>query len=114
MVQLRGDREAPYGDVVSVMDDLAAKGMTRIAIVSSGRRAARHFAGAGAEAMTDLALGGRAFDPPAFRPAWLRPAIVAAVVALHAAALSICPTSRGTAGAAERSDLDVSLRRSAG
>ena len=40
VVQLRGDRDAAYGDVVSVMDDLAANGVTRIAIVSSGRRAA--------------------------------------------------------------------------
>ena len=40
VVQLRGDKEAAYGDVVSVMDDLAANGVTRIAIVSSGRRAA--------------------------------------------------------------------------
>jgi biopolymer transport protein TolR len=38
VVQLRGDRDAPYGDVVSVMDELAASGVTRIAIVSSGRR----------------------------------------------------------------------------
>ena len=38
VVQLRGDRDAPYGDVVSVMDELAANGVTRIAIVSSGRR----------------------------------------------------------------------------
>jgi biopolymer transport protein TolR len=40
VVQLRGDKEAAYGDVVSVMDDLAANGLTRIAIVSSGRPAA--------------------------------------------------------------------------
>ncbi len=40
VVQLRGDREASYGDVVSVMDELAANGIARIAIVSSGRRAA--------------------------------------------------------------------------
>jgi len=39
VVQLRGDREASYGDVVSVMDELAANGVTRIAIVSSGRKA---------------------------------------------------------------------------
>jgi biopolymer transport protein TolR len=38
MVQLRGDRDAPYGDVVSVMDDLAANGINRIAIVSGPRR----------------------------------------------------------------------------
>jgi biopolymer transport protein ExbD len=38
VVQLRGDRDAPYGDLVSVMDDLAANGVTRIAIVSAGRR----------------------------------------------------------------------------
>ena len=40
VVQLRGDRDAAYGDVVSVMDDLAANGVTHIAIVSSGGRAA--------------------------------------------------------------------------
>ena len=40
VVQLRGDKEAAYGDVVSVMDDLAANGVTRIAVVSSGRRSA--------------------------------------------------------------------------
>jgi biopolymer transport protein ExbD len=39
VVQLRGDKEAVYGAVVSVMDDLAAGGLTRIAIVSSGRGA---------------------------------------------------------------------------
>jgi biopolymer transport protein ExbD len=39
-VQLRGDKEAAYGDVVAVMDELAANGVTRIAIVSSGRRSA--------------------------------------------------------------------------
>jgi biopolymer transport protein TolR len=40
VVQLRGDKEASYGDVVSVMDDLAANGVNRIAIVSSGRHSA--------------------------------------------------------------------------
>jgi len=40
VVQLRGDKEAAYGDVVAVMDELAANGVTRIAIVSSGRRSA--------------------------------------------------------------------------
>ena len=40
VVRLNGDKDAAYGDVVSVMDDLAANGVTRIAIVSSGRRAA--------------------------------------------------------------------------
>jgi biopolymer transport protein TolR len=38
VVQLRGDRDAPYGDVVSVMDELAANGIARIAIVSGPRR----------------------------------------------------------------------------
>ncbi|HEX9168946.1 MAG TPA: biopolymer transporter ExbD [Roseiarcus sp.] len=38
IVQLRGDKDATYGDVVSVMDELAANGVTRIAIVSTGRR----------------------------------------------------------------------------
>ena len=40
VVQLRGDKNASYGDVVSVIDDLAANGVTRIAIVSSRGRAA--------------------------------------------------------------------------
>ncbi len=40
VIQLRGDKDAAYGDVVSVMDDLAAGGVNHIAIVSSGRRAA--------------------------------------------------------------------------
>ena len=38
VVQLRGDRDASYGDVVSVMDELAANGISRIAIVSGPRR----------------------------------------------------------------------------
>ena len=37
VVQLRGDRDAAYGDVVSVMDELAANGISRIAIVSGPR-----------------------------------------------------------------------------
>jgi len=40
VVQLRGDRDASYGDVVSVMDDLAAGGLNHIAIVSGRRPAA--------------------------------------------------------------------------
>jgi biopolymer transport protein ExbD len=38
IVQLRGDKDAAYGDVVSVLDELAANGITRIAIISLGRR----------------------------------------------------------------------------
>ena len=41
VVQLRGDRDAAYGDVVAVMDDLAAAGLNRIAIVAGGKRAAQ-------------------------------------------------------------------------
>ncbi|HKI14999.1 MAG TPA: hypothetical protein VKA12_08330, partial [Roseiarcus sp.] len=41
--------------------------------------------------MTDATLGGRVFEPPTFRPAWLRPAVIALVVALHAAALLTLP-----------------------
>src|SRR6516164_9546185 len=37
VVLLCGDRDAAYGDVVSVMDELAANGINRIGIVSSGR-----------------------------------------------------------------------------
>jgi biopolymer transport protein TolR len=50
VVQLRGDRDASYGDVVSVMDELAANGVTRIAIVSGPRRAISPTAGAPAAA----------------------------------------------------------------
>jgi protein TonB len=39
--------------------------------------------------VTDAALSGRAFDPPSLSPRWLRPAVIAIVVALHAAALFI-------------------------
>ncbi len=41
--------------------------------------------------MTDAALVGRVFEPPNFRPAWLRPAAISLVVALHAIALSSLP-----------------------
>jgi len=34
MIHLRGDKEAPYGDVVAVMDLLATNGLTHIAIVA--------------------------------------------------------------------------------
>ena len=40
VVQLRGDREASYGVVGSEMDDLAAAGLNRLAIVAGARRAA--------------------------------------------------------------------------
>jgi biopolymer transport protein ExbD/biopolymer transport protein TolR len=33
-IQLRGDRETPFGDIVAVMDRLAGAGLTRIAIVT--------------------------------------------------------------------------------
>jgi periplasmic protein TonB len=41
--------------------------------------------------VTDLAFGGRGFEPPDFRPAWLRPAAIAIVLSLHAAALGTLP-----------------------
>ena len=41
--------------------------------------------------MTDAALGGRTFEPPAIDPFWLRPAVIAAVVALHALAIATLP-----------------------
>jgi biopolymer transport protein TolR len=46
VVQLHGDRDASYGDVVSVMDELAANGVTRIAIVSGPARIAPPIAAA--------------------------------------------------------------------
>lgn len=39
-VQIRGDREAAYGEVVSILDLLAAGGLTRIAIVTDRSKAA--------------------------------------------------------------------------
>ena len=102
VVQLRGDRDAPYGDVVSVMDDLAASGISRIAIVSGPRRPVAPasaapdtrlracFRRAGrAQAVTAATLDGGLFEPPPVRPPWLRPVVIAIVLALHAAALSI-------------------------
>ena len=99
VVQLRGDRDASYGDVVSVMDELAANGVTRIAIVSGPPRSAPSAdpappnaptrARRTRRAVTAATLDGRAFEPPPLRPPWLRPVVVAIVVALHAAALSI-------------------------
>ncbi len=41
--------------------------------------------------MTDAALGGRVFEPPSFNPHWQRPAVVAIVIALHAAAVATLP-----------------------
>jgi biopolymer transport protein TolR len=40
VIQLRGDKEAPYGEIVAVMDTLVANGMARIAIVTDGKGAA--------------------------------------------------------------------------
>ena len=39
--------------------------------------------------MTAATLDGRVFEPSPLRPPWLRPAVIAIVIALHAAALSI-------------------------
>ena len=41
--------------------------------------------------MTDAALGGRTFEPPAIDPFWLRPGVIAAVVALHALVIATLP-----------------------
>lgn len=40
VIQVRGDRDAPYGEIVSVIDLLAGGGITRIALVSRPREAA--------------------------------------------------------------------------
>jgi biopolymer transport protein TolR len=36
-IHLRGDREVPYGEVVAVMDHLAANGLTRVALLAQAR-----------------------------------------------------------------------------
>ena len=38
VVHLRGDRDAPYGEVVAVLDQLASNGITHIAIVTDSGR----------------------------------------------------------------------------
>jgi biopolymer transport protein ExbD len=37
IIHVRGDRELMYGEIVAVMDQLAAKGFTRIALVANAR-----------------------------------------------------------------------------
>ena len=37
VLRLRGDKQAPYGDVIAVMDLLAANGLTHIAMVADAR-----------------------------------------------------------------------------
>ncbi|MGD0763959.1 MAG: biopolymer transporter ExbD [Roseiarcus sp.] len=37
VLRLRGDKQAPYGDVIAVMDLLAANGLTHIAMVADTR-----------------------------------------------------------------------------
>ena len=118
VVQLRGDRDAAYGDVVSVMDELAANGISRITIVSSppyrradpsrascpdtgrARRACPRRAQR-ADAVTFATLDGRVFEPPPLRPPSLRPLVILLVIALHAAALffvSLTPKTHEPAG----------------
>ena len=36
-VHVRGDREAAYGEIIAVMDELARNGLTRIALVANAR-----------------------------------------------------------------------------
>jgi TolR protein len=44
VIHLRGDKEAPYGDVVAIMDLLASNGLTHIAIVADARTKAETIA----------------------------------------------------------------------
>ena len=72
VVQLRGDKDAAYGDVVAVMDDLAAGGHDpdRDRVERPARRAGR--AGRCGKPMRSAALDGRGFE--ARDPAGLAPA----------------------------------------
>jgi biopolymer transport protein ExbD/biopolymer transport protein TolR len=36
-IHLRGDREVPYGEIVAVMDHLAANGLTKVALLANAR-----------------------------------------------------------------------------
>jgi biopolymer transport protein TolR len=38
-IHLRGDREAPYGEIVAVIDHLAANGLTKVALLAHARAA---------------------------------------------------------------------------
>ena len=104
VVQLRGDRDAAYGDVVSVMDELAANGVTRIAIVSSRARLPIGRLPRSRRRSHDRRdPQGRIFEPRSVNPPWLRPLVVAIVIALHVAALSIVYSGAGAVRDAERS-----------
>ena len=104
VVQLRGDRDASYGDVVSVMDELAANGdlpdRDRVRSpphrVAGSGRAKPHPPGAPVRPRRtrrrrdrSQRWTGAVFEPPPLRPPWLRPLVIAIVIALHAAALSL-------------------------
>jgi biopolymer transport protein ExbD/biopolymer transport protein TolR len=38
-IHLRGDREVPYGEIVAVMDHLAANGLTKVALLANAQGA---------------------------------------------------------------------------
>jgi biopolymer transport protein ExbD/biopolymer transport protein TolR len=58
-IHLRGDREVPYGDIVAVMDHLAANGLTRIALLANAT-AGRGGGSAGSQGVPPApASGGR-------------------------------------------------------
>jgi biopolymer transport protein TolR len=40
LIHLRGDREASYGDIVAVMDELAHSGLVKIALITTSQGAA--------------------------------------------------------------------------
>ena len=51
-VHLRGDRDVAYGEIVAVMDQLAANGIVKIALLSTGRSYDAQRAQAAAESET--------------------------------------------------------------
>ncbi len=41
IVHLKGDKDAPFGEIVAVMDDLASQGIVRLAILTDRKHAAQ-------------------------------------------------------------------------
>ncbi len=99
VVHLRGDKEAAYGRMVAVLDELATNGITHIAIVTesgktrngkpeSGESASpgARCAGAGKMSFFGAILPGAesiAAAPAAIRPVWLRPVALGLIFVLH-------------------------------
>ncbi|KPL53531.1 hypothetical protein ABB55_16015 [Prosthecomicrobium hirschii] len=71
LVQIRGDRDTPYGEIVSVIDLLAAGGISRLALVSRPNGPAT--AGAPAAASSPSTTGPSTMGSPTTGPSTMGP-----------------------------------------